>query len=231
MMVQRAALDLDVAPEEFEILSPRSAAGSDGKMKPFLQIADSLANGSGFCRHLQSGENAVPYVIRSILGDREAWPRKALELKNDTHDHRRTCDTSCYLCLQRYDNRNYHGLLDWRLGISYLRALVDPDYVCGLDGRFDEYFELQDWPLMASEIADDVESYVPGRVRKPIGKLKLPGFTVDRDGKRWAVVIHPLWTLSGLRERLDIPDDVALVDTFELSRRPLTAIDIIRNGT
>ncbi|WP_416355899.1 DEAD/DEAH box helicase [Aureimonas phyllosphaerae] len=229
IVVNRAALDLDVAPEEFEILSPRSAAGSDGTMKPFLQIADSLANGSGFCRHLQSGEGSVPLLIRSILQDRHSWPRKALEFKDASLDHRKACDTSCYRCLQRFDNRNYHGLLDWRLGISYLRAFVDPDFTCGLDGRFGDHFELQDWREMASAMADEVESYVPGRMRRPIGKLDLPGFTVDREGIRWAVVVHPLWELSGLRERLAIPEDIALVDTFELARRPLAAIDLVRS--
>ncbi|WP_102959330.1 DEAD/DEAH box helicase [Mangrovicella endophytica] len=231
MMVQRAALDLDVAPEEFEILAPRSASGPDGSMRPFLQIADSLANGSGFCRHLQTGASAVPLLIRSILSDRKAWPRKALEAKSDAHDHRKSCDTSCYLCLQRYDNRNYHGLLDWRLGISYLRAFSDAGFMCGLDGRFSEYFELEDWPRMAAAMADEVESYVPGRRRRAIGKLDLPGFTLDRNGKRWAVVVHPLWSLEGLRERLHFPEDVALVDTFELARRPLAAIDVVRNIT
>jgi DEAD/DEAH box helicase domain-containing protein len=37
-------------------------------------------------------------------------------------EHRQKCDSSCYDCLQQYRNMNYHGLLDWRLGLS-LRAV------------------------------------------------------------------------------------------------------------
>ncbi|HZJ93347.1 MAG TPA: hypothetical protein VFD09_09755 [Thiopseudomonas sp.] len=65
MIVQRVALALDIAPEEFEGLEPRTGDG-----KPFLQIADTLVNGAGFCRRLAGHINGEPFVvslIRSML--------------------------------------------------------------------------------------------------------------------------------------------------------------------
>lgn len=51
LLVQKAALELDVAPDEFEPLEPRLRAG-----RPMLQIADTLINGSGLCRRLSKGQ-------------------------------------------------------------------------------------------------------------------------------------------------------------------------------
>lgn len=57
ILVNKAALALDVSPDEFEALEPRLRSGS-----PMLQIADALINGSGLCRRLG---NRVP--IRAHL--------------------------------------------------------------------------------------------------------------------------------------------------------------------
>ena len=52
------------------------------------------------------------------------------DLLLDGHDSE--CGTACYRCLLRHSNQHYHGLLDWRLGMAYLAALVDVDYDAGL---------------------------------------------------------------------------------------------------
>ena len=62
ILVQKAALDLDVAPDEFEALEPRLRDG-----KPMLQIADSLINGSGLCRRLgQDRSDGTPHIVHLI---------------------------------------------------------------------------------------------------------------------------------------------------------------------
>lgn len=61
------------------------------------------------------------------------------------HDHKQKCQRSCYRCIQRYGNRGHHGLLHWRLGLSFLRCLLQPNYKVGLDGEFNLYPELQNW--------------------------------------------------------------------------------------
>lgn len=225
IIVHRAALELDIAPEEFDALAPYAKPEPGGRLTPFLQIADSLPNGSGFCRHLL-GDSSLPVarLIESILDEASVWPRTVL----DKGSHASHCRTSCYECLQRYNNRNYHGLLDWRLGLSYLRALIDPEHVCGLDGNFD-FFELRDWLSLAQHFADHSSTFVPGNRQRTVGThLKLPAFSVDPGNTRWAVIVHPLWHRHGLMEHLGLSNDCIALDTFELARRPLQAIDRLR---
>ncbi|WP_322884485.1 DEAD/DEAH box helicase (plasmid) [Sinorhizobium medicae] len=99
LIVQRAALELDIAPEEFDNLAPNILKSPEGNPLPYLQIADSLPNGSGFCRHLSGDNMPVTKLVRSIIDDAEKWPRKAVTANN----HPGRCETSCYKCLQRYN--------------------------------------------------------------------------------------------------------------------------------
>src|SRR5690606_6404714 len=99
----------------------------------------------------------VSGLIRSILDDAKAWPRN--EVSDDTHRNR--CGSSCYRCLQRYNNRNLHGLLDWRLGLGYLRAISDPGYHCGFDGDY-SFFELSDWAAASRDLAQQTKTFIPG---------------------------------------------------------------------
>ena len=72
MLVNRASLDLDIDPEEFDVLEPRIYGGADTQL-PLLQITDHLVNGAGFCRNLwESTSSASPPItqmISSMLGD------------------------------------------------------------------------------------------------------------------------------------------------------------------
>jgi hypothetical protein len=137
LVVQKAALELDVAPDEFEALEPRLRGG-----RPMLQIADTLINGSGLCRRLCApGPDSHPEIVRlisEIATDHEQWPLRDFLAE----EHEAQCATSCYMCVQQYQNRRYHPLLDWRLGLAYLRAILNSGFQCGLDGRFDEFPEL-----------------------------------------------------------------------------------------
>jgi Lhr-like helicase len=226
ILVQRAAYDLDIAPEEFDALAPNIMKSVDGKPLPYIQISDALPNGSGFCRHLL-GDSTIPVseLLRSILDDAAQWPRKAV---SDDH-HMKRCGTSCYKCLQRYNNRNFHGLLDWRLGLSYLRSFVDPAYECGFDGRYDQ-FEISDWSANAHKLARDTATYIPGNTVSSVGgREDIPTFSLDDRNSRWGVVVHPLWDRAALFRKLglDHSSHVA-VDSFELVRRPLHALERAR---
>ena len=119
LLVQKAAIELDVAPDEFEALEPRLRGG-----RPVLQIADSLINGSGLCRRLgelrSDGRPGIIHLAEDIISDRGHWPLKDFLAGN----HPETCAASCYACIQQFQNRRYHGLLDWRLGLAYLKAIL-----------------------------------------------------------------------------------------------------------
>jgi hypothetical protein len=190
--VQKAALELDVAPDEFEALEPRLRHG-----RPLLQIADSLINGSGLCRRLcqadADGRPDIARLIEEILAARNEWPLVDFMRA----DHEAQCATSCYMCIQQYQNRRYHPLLDWRLGLAYLRSMTNPAFQCGLDGDFDSYPELTGWPGKAQALAEAVASMRPKfwRVERA-GAMRLPCL-VEFDGQqrvvRRLVVIHPLW--------------------------------------
>jgi hypothetical protein len=228
MIVQRASLALDIAPEEFESLEPRLRDG-----KPYLQIADSLVNGAGFCRRLAGpGKSAEPLVvdlIRSMLDD----PNDPMTGAFFDQAHLKECSRACYRCIQRYGNRGYHGLLDWRLGLCFLRALIEPNYRVGLDNRFNEYPELKDWPSQARAAADSIQLLNPMHSSiVTAGDLQLP-VVVDRGSSSHIafIVVHPFWDLvhpakelSEVISDLDPTLTVCFVDTFEASRRLMNAI-------
>jgi hypothetical protein len=235
IMVHRAALDLDIDPEEFDIIDPRVYA-ADGASVPVLQITDHLVNGAGFCERLgERDPNDVPYVakmIRSAVRDMASFPLRDYRGVKDGVDHANQCGESCYLCLQRYGNQSYHGLLDWRLGLSFLEALDDPSYSCGLDGNFEASPSLMDWPALAARYAKAlVNNYRSDGEVIPVGKLT--AFRLDRKQNRWALVVHPLWDVdnpTGILEEaiLQIKSPPEFADTFELSRRQVLARERLR---
>lgn len=227
LLVQRAALSMDIAPEEFEPLEPRLRKG-----KPFLQMADTLVNGAGFCRRLAAtqGDSNEPLVVelaRSMLNN----PNDMLVSSFFDQTHREECGRACYRCLQRYDNRGYHGLLDWRLGLSFLRCLMEPQHRAGLNGDFERSPELRDWPQLAEQAAHDIQRLNPAkREIQMLGPLNLP---VVLDNEDAFVVVHPFWdvqhslseeilkTMEAVNGRLS----VKFIDTFEASRRLMSALD------
>ncbi len=225
LLVDRAALELDVDPNEFDILPPRLYQ-PDGVKRPMLQIADTLVNGSGLSRRLAQSPDH-PWAIEllsSIVSDTSAWPLNEFM----TTDHRGKCDQACYECLQRYGNRSYHGLLDWRLGLAFARAMVDPSYAAGADGDFSAP-ELVDWRDMAEDAL--------ARVAMGTSELEvlsggpLPALRLKRSGGDAIIVIHhPLWGIEGVKSPLIdqthnlYPGALRLIDSFELARRPFYAI-------
>lgn len=230
LLVQKAALKLDVAPDEFEALEPRLRQG-----RPMLQIADTLINGSGLCRRLcqtvADGRPDISRLIEEILTANDKWPLSDFM----DAEHEAQCSTSCYMCIQQYQNRRYHPLLDWRLGLAYLRSMTDPYFQCGLDGDFESYPELKGWLAKAQALAESVASMRPTfwRVERA-GTMQLPCL-VETDAQqrvaRRLVVIHPLWRADQtLLSRLGVGAAgiaVRPIDTFDLERRPLRALEMV----
>jgi DEAD/DEAH box helicase domain-containing protein len=235
IMVHRAALDLDIDPEEFDIIDPRVYM-ADGAPVPVLQITDHLVNGAGFCERLSEkdagGMAYVARMIRSAVSDAAAFPLKDYRGVKDGVNHANQCGESCYLCLQRYGNQSYHGLLDWRLGLSFLEALNDPGFSCGLDGNFDASPSLMDWPMLAKTYATAlVNNYRTDGEVIEIGKLT--AFRLDRKQNRWALVVHPLWDIDNptgiFAEAIrKIGSPAEFADTFELSRRQVSERERLR---
>jgi len=86
--------------------------------------------------HTTTGEGRQPYEevldilwIDRVIGGSGTLQRLATHFPRvaaaalqhlDGHD----CPNSCYRCLRSYRNQRWHGLLDWRLALPYLRALT-----------------------------------------------------------------------------------------------------------
>ena len=115
----------------------------------------------------------------------------------------------------------YHGLLDWRLGLSIIRILASCKYSCGLDNNF-EYPELTGWPELARSLRDSFCETFSNCV--PIELGPLPGLEV---GSRIALITHPLWDterpaglLAEAISELSPEADPSFIDTFNILRRP-----------
>lgn len=227
ILVQKAALDLDVSSDEFEALEPRLRKG-----KPMLQIADSLINGSGLVRRLgddrSDGTPRIVHLIDEVLTNETIWPLIDFLRHDGDGDHAAQCQTSCYRCIQRYGNRSYHGLLDWRLGLAYLRGLATPGYSAGLDVKDQLYPETRGWHERAFALAGEVGGMRPDSLIAEIHPAsKLPSLRERHAGGDTFLIVHPLWRVDGdFGTALSGGCDVKFLDTFNLERRPLRAIEL-----
>jgi DEAD/DEAH box helicase domain-containing protein len=210
-----AAQELDIDPDELDISGLRQVELEEtGKKVGEIVISDRLPNGSGFTLWL--AENWQDMLTEKIIKSQNTFVDTMM---STTHRHK--CDSSCYECLRHYRNINYHGLLDWRLGLSLLRVLTDNNFLCGLHGDFSAP-DLENWQKTATTLRDAFcESF---SYCSPCNIGALAGFTV---GDITVIIVHPLWNLNqpvGL-----LADAVATVaansrirylDTFNLLRRP-----------
>ncbi|WP_293123713.1 DEAD/DEAH box helicase [Microcoleus sp. bin38.metabat.b11b12b14.051] len=207
-----AAQELDIDPEELDISGLRQVELEDKKVGEIV-ISDRLANGSGFTYWL--AQHWEDILTNKILNSQNSFAEAIM-----SPEHRSKCDSSCYDCLQQYRNMNYHGLLDWRLGLSLLRGLASSDFQCGLDGNFSTP-DLENWVQTATKLRDTFCASFSCSGEQ-FGAL--PGFVVD--DKR-VIIVHPLWNKENsqglLNEAIATVEQSAQVrylDTFNLLRRP-----------
>lgn len=204
---------LDIDPEEIDVSNVRQVERPDGTKVGEIVLNDHLANGAGFTAQIfrlwsEILENAVS----------TAEPANTFIGSLTSEEHRRACDSSGYDCLRQFRNMSYHGLLDWRLGLSFLRSLHSSTFVSGLNGMFDVP-DLDGWLTFASRLRDSFCRSFPCH---PHEFGELPGFEV---GGRQVIVVHPLWDtrqprgiLAEARAACQL-GNVQTVDTFNLLRR------------
>lgn len=209
-----AADYLDIDPEELEISTIRRIEMSPGIYAGEIVIGDHLPNGAGFANQIHNDWNKL---LNNILTSSPGDGSFSGSLISDQHRNR--CDSSCPDCLRQYRNMSYHGLLDWRLGLTLINVLSNSSYACGLNGAFATP-EIQNWNDMAQQLRDSF-CVTFGCSSRSFGPL--PGFQV---GHRNVVITHPLWDASSptgvLAEALATvsPDaDLQFLDTFNIQRR------------
>ena len=223
-ILQRAIAEkIDIDPEEIEVADISRATNGLGT----ITLSDTQANGSGFVNHLY--QNFGEYV-NSILNGKSNFFNRMLD-----SSHREKCQEACYDCLQVYRNMPYHGLLDWRLGITLLRLMTDEDYKAGSDGNL-RYPELEDWKSYATMLRDTLVETAPGceainDCELPVIKLTIKNGnnTSKNDIVKYIFIVHPLWAtdssckiLAKACHQLGLKtssENVYTLDTFNLARR------------
>ena len=214
-IIRSVAADLlDIDPEEMEISAVRRIQQGDGDFIGEIVINDRLPNGAGYAGQIAGRWHEILSSITSSIPEDDSFIASLL-----SNIHRRDCDSSCPDCLQHYKNMNYHGLLDWRLGISLLRVLENGSSAVGLDGVFNTP-ELMAWEATAVELRD---AFCFSFECVPVDYAMLRGFMV---GDKNVVVAHPLWdcedpagllkdSLAALPKHIDLK----FTNTFDMKRR------------
>lgn len=210
-----AAQELDIDPDELDVSGLRQVElEKTGNKVGEIVISDRLPNGSGFTLWLEQHWQDI--LIEKIIKAQNTFVAAIM-----SQQHRDKCDSSCHECLRHYRNINYHGLLDWRLGLSLLRALGDENFRCGLHGDFSDP-DLENWLQTASILRDAFCASFSSCSPEDMGGL--PGFTV---GDITVIIVHPLWNLNNRIGLLTdavakvAPDNqIRYINTFNLLRRP-----------
>lgn len=101
----------------------------------------------------------------------------------------------------------YHGLLDWRLGISLFRVITDSSYSAGADGNFD-YPELKGWKDLAETLLNSLnEGFFMGANYQLEKTSEGISYLYDTSGNRKPIFVsHPLW--DGVRNTKVLADAV-----------------------
>ncbi|AOT71906.1 DEAD/DEAH box helicase [Geosporobacter ferrireducens] len=212
------AVELDIDPDEIEIANYSVKSDLDESSVADIVMCDRLLNGSGFVRYFYNNYEKILREICNARPDKDSFAGSIL-----TPQHRNECDSACYHCLKVYRNMPYHGLLDWRLALAYLRILLDSNYLVGLDGNFEQP-ELENWLETATKLRDNFISYFINY--SPSTWAGLPGF---KAGNQCFIIVHPLWDTKkpqGILARavaeaeLVAGTEPRYMDTFNLLRRP-----------
>ena len=173
---QFAARELDVSPSELRVELRPMAEGETQKQQVFL--ADSLANGAGYCRHLgerdAKGELRLIKLLRDMINPDQDFAKGLIA-------HGTDCDSSCYSkgCMRDYSNMSYHPFLDWRLGLDVARLCLEKDYQMDLQKDY--------WASLVDRVDKNLRELYP----ECNDRDGIPIFEVPEDKKTF-ILHHPL---------------------------------------
>ena len=216
---------LDIDPEELDIGNIVRKEIQSNIFGGEIRLNDHLPNGAGFSSQIKE-------VIKEIFEKIQNPEKSAFIESLFDKSHTSACDTSCHHCLRAYRNIHYHGLLDWRLGISLLKTLISVDYKCGADDDF-SVPELKNWKEIAKEERDNfLNNFCPKFAKKEYASL--PGLS---NGKKTIIIHHPFWNeksnkglIAIARKSLRQTNKIIWIDIFNLMRRPGSVYKYIATG-
>lgn len=207
--------NLDIDPEELDISAVRRVERSPNVYAGEIVISDRLANGAGFAEQIDREWRHFLNLVVNAEPNQQTVAGALI-----SQQHRTRCDSSCPDCLRQYRNMSFHGLLDWRLGLSLIRMLSDGSHRCGLDNDFSSP-DMLEWRGLANGLRDAFCQTFAGCT--PVAFGPLPGFRV---GTRNVALVHPLWNtgsptgiLAEAAAAVSADSRLQYVDTFNVQRR------------
>jgi len=169
----------DIDPSEIEILKHSYQEGSY-----VISLSDTLLNGSGFVEQLY--EN-LEELLDGIIDASNPFAKSLF-----SENHIENCNTICHKCIKFYNNEGYQPILDWKLGISYIKLLVDENY------KIDDFdsIELLNFKDYSNKYADLIIQNLTNRYNNNIeakyfGDLR--GLVLN-NGEYFILITHPLWS-------------------------------------
>lgn len=203
-LIQRTLADrLDVSPDEIEI-SEKIVNDI-----PQIYLSDTAPNGAGIVSYLYEKDNLVS-ILDDITMFRTPFMNSLLDV-----DHCRDCKTACQKCLLTFNNRGFHHVLDWRLGVGILRLMLDSDFDFGFNPATRvNYREYADYDDLVVESAKKLGQYwTSGNYHSPIN---------NRRGVSNMIIYNPLWNKTRLiayaRHDQKSLDHLALHNFFRVLR-------------
>lgn len=212
-LLQRVLADrLDVSPDEIEI------SDKIENNRPIIYLSDAAPNGAGIVSYLYQQDH-LSEMIDDIINFRTPFMQSLI-------NHRHKCKTACQECLLTYNNRGFHHVLDWRLGVSILRLMKESTFDMGFNpsNRL-QYPELEDYDKLVVECADKLgQKWNAGVYCNRAVMMR----GVDR-----LIIYHPLWNkirLIAMAKKDQIPTTkLAIYNTFRILRSDLESDNLPDN--
>ena len=224
----------DVDNSELEVLGLRHYTNEDGSKVTGFSYGDKLSNGSGFSQKLN--DNLSEY-INLCLDPTGNFNGEIVQFVIDllSKENQENCDVADYTNLLNYRNKRFHPLLNWRLGVSYLRILRgdegEVEKVINADSSLPEFgaFYGKDTWLegIGAQLEEFKEEYNINS--ELIIDFKLPFLQCKAPFENKIIIpYYPLWNKESLKNNPLIKkilheldnEEIIFIDSFNLANRP-----------
>jgi hypothetical protein len=207
--------DKDIDGEEIRILKLRQQNAEDPKLN--ILFADKLVNGSGFCKELFDN---LAHYFELCFDSSNPFASRILSNEN------LVCDTASYQNLMNFRNQKFHPILDWRLGLTYLRMLKNQDVNDVLHAN-NSLHEFKNYSSKDNWLEGFQNLFQEWVITTGIGEYScLNNIPICKRGDNYIVGIHPLWDvenpvgiLAEVTNQLN-GGNIVFIDSFNLMRRP-----------
>jgi len=224
----------DVDNSELEVLGLNHYLNEGGSKITGFSYADKLSNGSGFSQKLS--EKLTEY-INLCLDPTGNFSGEIVQFVVDllSKQNQENCDVADYTNLLNYRNKRFHPLLNWRLGVTYLRLLrgdeAEVEKVINAVSSLPEFGAFYGKGTWLEGIGAQLEEFKEeyNINSELITGFMLPFLQCEAPFENKIIIpYHPLWNKESLRNNplikkiLDELDneEIIFIDSFNLANRP-----------